>query len=65
MLQLVVLNFNPAEIDLRLTDARSVTVPNFHTLSLSITHSKVYSALSVLTFLSATLLQSRRLHDKI
>lgn len=25
----MVLSFNPAEIDLRLTDARSVTVPNF------------------------------------
>lgn len=60
---LVVLSFNPAEIDLRLTDARSVTVPNFPTLSLSITHSTVYSALSVLTFLSTSLLQSRQLHD--
>lgn len=29
MLQPVVLSFNPAEIDLRRTDARSVTVPNF------------------------------------
>lgn len=65
MLQLVVLSFNPAEIDLRLTDARSVTVPNFHTLSLSITHSTVYPALSVLTFLSGTLPWSRQLHDKV
>lgn len=64
-MQLLVLRFNPAEIDLRLTDARSVTVPNFPTLSLSITHSTVFSALRVLTFLSTSLLQSRQLHDKV
>lgn len=64
-MQLLVLCFNSAENDLRLTDARSVTVPNFSTLSLSITRSTVYSALRVLTFLSTALLQSRQLHDKV
>lgn len=65
MLQLAVLSYNLEETILRLTDARSVTVPNFNTLSISITQSTVYSSLSLFTFLSTSSLQSRQLRDKV